>query len=272
MIRDAIRRRRSFNVVHLATMFKADVFVSRGDAWAREEMARATTGEFDTPDGKLAIRFASRRGHPAPQARLVPTRQSGLGPAMGRYRRGARGAGGFAGSRIPPALGRFTRRFRSPDPRDSGGRGTRAGRRMRIEPRPGPGSAAGPARLDGRPARSRPVRARGETGRRAGRARPAITRPDAVGREGSRCRSVGVRRRARTKQFDLHDLDERLERIDCKLNQESELTVPREHFEHDPAATTSRRYSSTKLRGFVNGSDRILGAPSRISEFVKESD
>ena len=59
MIRDAIRRRRSFNVVHLATMFKADVFVSRGDAWSREEMARARTGEFDTPDGKLAIRFAS---------------------------------------------------------------------------------------------------------------------------------------------------------------------------------------------------------------------
>ncbi len=37
MIRDAIRRQRSFNVVHLATMFKADVFISRGDASALEE-------------------------------------------------------------------------------------------------------------------------------------------------------------------------------------------------------------------------------------------
>ena len=41
MIRDAIKRRASFNVVHLATMFKADVFVTRGDAWSREEMSRA---------------------------------------------------------------------------------------------------------------------------------------------------------------------------------------------------------------------------------------
>jgi hypothetical protein len=59
MIRDAIRRRASFNVVHLATMFKADVFISRGDAWSREEMARARTEEFDTSEGKVAIRFAS---------------------------------------------------------------------------------------------------------------------------------------------------------------------------------------------------------------------
>lgn len=31
MIRDAIQRRASFNVVHLATMFKADVFILQGD-------------------------------------------------------------------------------------------------------------------------------------------------------------------------------------------------------------------------------------------------
>src|SRR5262249_14804511 len=40
MIRDAIKRRASFNVVHLATMFKADVFLLQGDSWSREEMAR----------------------------------------------------------------------------------------------------------------------------------------------------------------------------------------------------------------------------------------
>jgi hypothetical protein len=41
MIRDAIVKRASFNVIHLATMFKADVFVMKRDAWSREEMSRA---------------------------------------------------------------------------------------------------------------------------------------------------------------------------------------------------------------------------------------
>ncbi len=59
MIRDAIKRRASFNVVHLATMFKADVFLLQGDSWSREEMARARTEQLDVPEGKLAVRFAS---------------------------------------------------------------------------------------------------------------------------------------------------------------------------------------------------------------------
>ncbi|MBK8691929.1 MAG: hypothetical protein IPN17_06395 [Deltaproteobacteria bacterium] len=59
MIRDAIKHRSSFNVVHLATMFKADVFVMRGDPWSREEMVRARVEEVDGASGKMAIRFAS---------------------------------------------------------------------------------------------------------------------------------------------------------------------------------------------------------------------
>jgi hypothetical protein len=59
MIRDAIRRRACFNVVHLATMFKADVFIARDDAWSREEMARARAEAIDTPEGRVAVRFAS---------------------------------------------------------------------------------------------------------------------------------------------------------------------------------------------------------------------
>jgi hypothetical protein len=59
MIRDAIRRRASFNVIHLATMFKADVFIPRGDAWSHEELSRARCEQFDTPDGRVTIRFAS---------------------------------------------------------------------------------------------------------------------------------------------------------------------------------------------------------------------
>ena len=41
MIRDAVQRVASFNVIHLATMFKADVFILKRDAWSREEMTRA---------------------------------------------------------------------------------------------------------------------------------------------------------------------------------------------------------------------------------------
>jgi hypothetical protein len=59
MIRDAVQRRASFNVVHLATMFKADIFIPSGDAWSRAELARARTEEFDTPGGRVPIRFAS---------------------------------------------------------------------------------------------------------------------------------------------------------------------------------------------------------------------
>jgi hypothetical protein len=59
MIRDAVQRRASFNVIHLATMFKADVFILRGDAWSREEMTRARSEEFEAPEGKVTIRFAS---------------------------------------------------------------------------------------------------------------------------------------------------------------------------------------------------------------------
>jgi hypothetical protein len=59
MIRDAIQRRRSFNVVHLATMFKADVFIPGDDSWSREELSRARTEQYDSPQGKMTIQFAS---------------------------------------------------------------------------------------------------------------------------------------------------------------------------------------------------------------------
>ncbi len=59
MIRDGIRRRASFNVVHLATMFKADIFIVRDDPWSHEEMSRARIEPFDMPEGQASIRFAS---------------------------------------------------------------------------------------------------------------------------------------------------------------------------------------------------------------------
>jgi len=59
MMQDAIARRASFNVIHLETMFKADVFIMRGDSWSREEMTRARSEEFEGADGPVVVRFAS---------------------------------------------------------------------------------------------------------------------------------------------------------------------------------------------------------------------
>lgn len=59
MIREAVEHRASFNIIHLATMFKADVFIQQGDPWAHEEMARARTEEVHAPEGPVTIRFAS---------------------------------------------------------------------------------------------------------------------------------------------------------------------------------------------------------------------
>jgi len=40
MIRDAIQHRTSFNIIHLATMFKADIFILNPDEASQEEMKR----------------------------------------------------------------------------------------------------------------------------------------------------------------------------------------------------------------------------------------
>ncbi|MEW6363288.1 MAG: hypothetical protein AB1714_01475 [Acidobacteriota bacterium] len=59
MICEAVKNRASFNVIHLATMFKADVFIMQGDAWSNEEMTRARTEQFEEQGGSIAVRFAS---------------------------------------------------------------------------------------------------------------------------------------------------------------------------------------------------------------------
>ena len=48
--RDAVRRRVSFNLIHLATLLKVDLFVLRDDLLARQEMARRQMFEL-TPGG-----------------------------------------------------------------------------------------------------------------------------------------------------------------------------------------------------------------------------
>jgi len=59
MIRDAVRRRASFNVIHFATMFKVDVFVAKGDAWSDEELDRARRARVGEPGAEVELVFAS---------------------------------------------------------------------------------------------------------------------------------------------------------------------------------------------------------------------
>lgn len=50
MIADAVRERASFNVIHLETMFKVDVFVLKRDAYDQQAFARAVRRHLeDTP-------------------------------------------------------------------------------------------------------------------------------------------------------------------------------------------------------------------------------
>jgi hypothetical protein len=58
MIRDAVARRSEFNVIHLATMFKVDVFVPTLDGVSRDELARGTTVQVDAEHG-VTLRVAS---------------------------------------------------------------------------------------------------------------------------------------------------------------------------------------------------------------------
>jgi hypothetical protein len=59
LILDAIRRRSSFNVIHLATMFKADIFVPRAETLGQEELNRARSETIQLANGSRVIRFAS---------------------------------------------------------------------------------------------------------------------------------------------------------------------------------------------------------------------
>jgi hypothetical protein len=55
MIRDAIVRRASFNIIHLATMFKVDIFVSDGGPLSMEEMRRAEVVQLGEPPRDVRV-------------------------------------------------------------------------------------------------------------------------------------------------------------------------------------------------------------------------
>ncbi len=58
-IREAIRLRSTFNVVHLELQLKVDIFLPKEDAWSREAFRRAVTERVPTAEGDFPLRHSS---------------------------------------------------------------------------------------------------------------------------------------------------------------------------------------------------------------------
>lgn len=59
MIKEAIQRRQSFNLIHYETMFKVDIFIPKSDMTAREEMERRQQYQVsDSPQHVLYLASA----------------------------------------------------------------------------------------------------------------------------------------------------------------------------------------------------------------------
>ena len=55
MIQEAIRRRSSFNIIHLSTMYKVDIFIPRDEPFSAEELRRAEPQDL----GEHVVRVAT---------------------------------------------------------------------------------------------------------------------------------------------------------------------------------------------------------------------
>jgi hypothetical protein len=58
-IRDAIRRRSSFNLIHLRTSFKIDIFIGRGRRFDESSFARASIRRLGTAENGIDVPIAS---------------------------------------------------------------------------------------------------------------------------------------------------------------------------------------------------------------------
>ncbi len=58
-IRDAIERRSSFNLIHLPTSFKVDIFVSRGREFDESSFARSSVSRLGTVESGIDVPIAS---------------------------------------------------------------------------------------------------------------------------------------------------------------------------------------------------------------------
>lgn len=54
-VRDAVNRRSTFNAIHLATMFKVDVFVAGRQPSTRLELERSQRYRLDEPQGEISV-------------------------------------------------------------------------------------------------------------------------------------------------------------------------------------------------------------------------
>jgi hypothetical protein len=59
MIRDAIRRESCFNLIHLATMFKVDVFVAKSRPFDQSALSRISQEDIGEPEDELRVWLAS---------------------------------------------------------------------------------------------------------------------------------------------------------------------------------------------------------------------
>ena len=107
-IADAATRRSSFNVIHIATAFKVDVFVPPSTEYADLEMERRQSHVIDESTGEDGFRHSS--GHSARHAPVVSTGQRGVGAAVARRARDPEGRGPGFGRELPITVGRGARR------------------------------------------------------------------------------------------------------------------------------------------------------------------
>ena len=56
---DAIKSQSSFNIIHLNTGFKADIFIAKSDAWTEEEAARRRSAELISGDATTRVYLSS---------------------------------------------------------------------------------------------------------------------------------------------------------------------------------------------------------------------
>lgn|SRR5579884_272746 len=59
MIREAIQTHTSFNLLHLPTMVKVDIFIMKPDAWAKEKWARRRRERIGSGSDEFAVYLAS---------------------------------------------------------------------------------------------------------------------------------------------------------------------------------------------------------------------
>jgi hypothetical protein len=81
MMREAIRNRSSFNIVHLQTLFKVDIFVLKDDDFSRDEMERREKIQIEEEAGRDLF-VASAEDTLLAQAYWVSGGRRGLRPSM----------------------------------------------------------------------------------------------------------------------------------------------------------------------------------------------